>query len=93
MDDPLLCSIKICRHYIISLPPNLPTFGGKLAHDGGKSSVYTGEGNGLHRAQKVLTSAAGRPYIFDKRRLGRGNESALLPTESNSLLEWNRSAA
>ena len=58
-----------------------------------KSSAYTGEGNGLHRAQKVLTSAAGRPYISDKRRLGRGNESALLPTESDPLLEGNRSAS
>jgi hypothetical protein len=50
----------------MGLPPNLPKFGGKLAQDGGKSSACTGGENGLHRAPKVLTSAAGRPYIPDE---------------------------
>ena len=60
------CSVQICRHYTIDFPPNLPTSGGKSAQDGGKFSACIGEGNGLHRAQKVLTSAAERPYIADK---------------------------
>ena len=66
---------EICRHYTIDLPPNLPTFGGKLAQDGGKSSAYIGEGNGLHRTPKVLTSAAERPYILDEMRFDRGADA------------------
>ena len=81
------CSAKICRHYTISLPPNLPTFGGKLAQDGGKSSAYTGEGNGLHHAPKVLTPAAGRPYTSDETGFASWRERNAFLRKSNAIAQ------
>ena len=85
-EAPFPCTAEICRHYRVNLPPNIQWFGGKLAQDGGKYSAYIHEGNGLHRAQKVLTSARETAYIHGKRHQGLFPEDlACLPKRGGAV--------